>query len=723
MDKTPMRRSWTPQDDPDEAKLAGKVMDDDRDKPLSALDETALYVQLKEWFAADFEHSSAWRKGAKDDFDFVAGDQWSPKDKAALDDQNRPVITFNRTLSIIKAVAGIEINGRHETVFLPRSTTPGAIKANEILTAASQWMADGCDAEDEQSEAFQDATICGMGWTEQTIDYDEDPDGSYNEPRIDPLEMVWDRSARAKNLQDARRLFRVRRMSLFEARDLAASLGEENIDDADLNATWAMGIRDEKDTKPVEERRHRFENTGAHDPKSEVFVVHAQWIEHQPYYRVLDTVSGQLVELDPERFAVAQQAATEAGVELKHVRQTRKVYKQALLGGKVIGKVRPGLAKDRFTFQCITGERHRSKGTWFGLASLMRDPQMWANKWVSQTLHILNTTAKGGIIAEKDAFDDQRQAQDTYAKPDAITWAANGAISKGKIMQKPGTGIPSGYINLLEFAISSIRDVTGINMELLGLRDANQPGILEAQRKQAAMTILATMFDSLRRFRKNVGRVRLSLIQNFLADGRLIRIAGEDGMQMVALMKDQTLGDYEVIVEDAPTSPNQKEATWATLQMMLPVFRDMLTPEAVVAILEYSPLPSKLVDTFKSMASKPNPEADEAKALAKRQQAAKIERDEAAAYKDRTTADVDRLQGIIDLAQAGMSAPRPAMPAPSPRGPLLPGEPFAIPPIEGGGGQLPFVPTVPTNPQGPVLPELPIASEGVPGVPMANGLT
>jgi hypothetical protein len=44
---------------------------------------------------------------------------------------------------------------------------------------------------------------------------------------------------------------------------------------------------------------------------------------------------------------------------------------------------------------------------------------MWANKMLSNALHIANTTAKGGIIAEKTAFDDERQAEESYAQPDA----------------------------------------------------------------------------------------------------------------------------------------------------------------------------------------------------------------------------------------------------------------------------------------------------------------
>jgi hypothetical protein len=202
---------------------------------------------------------------------------------------------------------------------------------------------------------------------------------------------------------------------------------------------------------------------------------------------------------------------------------------------------------------------------------------------------------------------------------------------------------------LLELAISSIRDVTGINLELLGMRDANQPGVLEAQRKQAAMTILATMFDSLRRFRKQVGRVRLAFIQQFLADGRLIRIMGEDGVQQaVPLLKDQTLGDYEVIIEDAPTSPNQKQETWQFLLQLMPMFKGMMTPETAVLMLEYSPLPSKLVDQFKQMVEKAQQPGEEQQM----QQQLQIAGAKAQINKDDASADASRAKAILDLANA-----------------------------------------------------------------------
>ena len=570
------------------------------------------------------------------DFRFIAGEQWLAEDKKTLEDQGRPAIVFNRALPIIKSVAGIEINSRENTVFLPAIVSDQQqVEANATLNAANNWMSEGCDAESEQSEAFQDSLICGMGWTEQRVDFTEVWNGKYIEDRVYPVEMYWDRDARKANVRDAKRLFRLREMTLRDARDFLKAMKVENVADEDIDASWAAESDANMEApRPIEERRKREENAAAMDPKDMVRLVHAQWIEIEDYYKVVvpaedGSPSPQLQDMTTEEHDRLQSMLSVSKMQqLPSLPCRRKVYKQAIIGAKILGEVMPVLSRFGFTWQCITGEKNADKGTWFGLVNSLRDPQRWANKWLSQTMHILNSTAKGGIIAEDDAFEDIREAQLNYARPDAITSVKPGAISKGKLMPKPGAGIPTGYQALLEFAISSIPDVTGINMELLGLRDQNQPGILEKLRKQSAMTILATLFDSLRGFRRMVGRNRLSFIQDFFSDSRLIRIRIKAGVyQGLQITQDKTAGDYEVIVSEAPTSPDQKEVIWACFESLMPVLQPfmMQNPEVALTILEYSPLPSEVVQQLRQIAMTPNPQQQAAQQVDQQKQVAELQ--------------------------------------------------------------------------------------------------
>lgn len=642
-------------------------IDNGSERP-SELTELGLYRQIKDWFLGDSQHSAEWRKQAESNFDFIAGDQWEEKTKKDMIDQKRPPITFNLTLSVIKAVAGLEINGRHEIVYYPRGTEEGDVVANEALNGCSKWMGQNCDAEDEQSGAFEEVLICGMGWTESRMDYDEDPEGKYIEEKCDPIEMYWDRGARAKNLADAQRIYRVKKMSLGEARALAERIGAEDFHDEDLNASWAIGmdvsgkVRSTKDDNPSNGKLL----DGKFDPKDDVYIVQCQWWEREKYNRVANPFTGAIEEMDDKgladlnkRVGVANQRATQLdpsllpgeptqSLVLESVPATRKVFKQAFVGGKVL-KSGPCPREDGFTFGCITGQLHKTKGTWFGLVTLIRDPQMMANKWLSNTTQILNGTAKGGIIAEKTAFgNDIRQAQKTYADPTAITFVEDKAISGGKIMAKPGVGIAAPYVQLMEYAVESIWRATGMNQEIMGMRDVNQPGVLEQQRKQAAMTILSTLFDSLRRYRKQIGRIRLYFIQNFLSDGRIIRILGDGGMKAVRILKDQTMGEYDVIVDDSPTSPNTKEQTFSVLSALLPMMRGKMeeNPEAAAIFLEYSPLPSEAVEKLKkALLAPPSPEQQAAQRL-------QIEGTAAEVGKVKATTGKQKASAILDLARA-----------------------------------------------------------------------
>lgn len=626
----------------------------------SKLSDFALFNTLSSWFRADRDASQAWRTQAKDDFKFVAGDQWLPEDRKFLEDQGRPVIVFNRTLPIIKSVAGIEINSRENTIFLPAIISDGEqIQANETLNSANTWMSEGCDAESEQSQAFQDSLTCGVGCTEQRVDYDEIWDGKYQEDRIYPIEMYWDKDARKPNLKDAKHIFRLRQMTLRDARIFLESLKITGIADEDIDATWAVeSSANLQEPRPIEERRKREENALGIDPKDIVHLVHAQWIEHEDYFKVAvpgqpDPATGQpgapqLQDMTAQEHDAAQAQLAQMGTPpLPSLPCRRKVYKQAILGSKILGKPMPVLSRVGFTWAFITGEQHAEKGEFFGIVSVLRDPQRWANKWLSQTMHILNSTAKGGILAEEDAFEDIRDAQMTYSRPDAITAVRPGAISKGKIMEKPGGGMPAGFQGLLEFAISSIRDVTGVNLELLGMRDNDQVAQLDRQKKQTAMTILATTFDSLRGFRRLVGRNRLSFIQDFFSNDRLVRIRVKAGVyQGLRITKDKTAGDYEVIVSEAPNSPDQKEKTWGVFQEMMPILAPYMqqNPEVALTVLEYSDLPTEVVQQLRGIAAQgPTPEQQQQQNLALQEQQAKIQK---------LQADIQKILAQVPLERA-----------------------------------------------------------------------
>lgn len=638
----------------------------------STKDDEGLFLTLKEQILADIEASSAWRTRARNNFAFLAGigdKQWDEEALKILRDEKRPVITFNRLLKYVMAIRGLEINNRHETVFLPRQVSnPGKVEANEVLSQCSEWMDQQCNAPRHKSRAFRDMLATGLGATESCMDYDEDPRGKYVRTRGNPIEFGWDHNATDQNYLDSKRRWRIRKMLISEARSLLPGITDSpDVMDSDLDASWAAGVDvDSKDeagnTKSKEQREKREESTGIADPKKKVHIVQAQWWEYEAYHKVnipdLQSPGGtKNIDVPPEKLGQLQAKADENGIPIKASRVLRrKVYKQAFIGSRVLDSG-PAPKPDGFTFNFMTYEIDDSDGMPFGFVDIMRDVQIWSNKLFSQVLHIINTTAKGGILAEATAFEDIKEAQKTYARPDAITEVSDGALTKGKIIAKPGAGMPAGIIAMLKFAIEAYSDVSGVNLEIMGLADREQPGVLEAQRKQAAMTILATAFDSVSLYEQEEGKTKLYFIQTFIATSpRMIRIAGDDGFEVIPLLADKTLGEYDIVVEDAPTSPNTKERAWQALQMLVPTLQkeNLLTPEVVSAMLDYVPfLPSKLVQVLKKIATRPDPDAQMRREAAITSALEDLRGKKAVREKDQAMADNLRASAVVNMAKAG----------------------------------------------------------------------
>lgn len=538
-------------------------------------DDEDLIAKFDKWDQACNAHWASWRTEARELFDFYAGRQYTPDDIAAAKELKVQLVTFNRFASIIDAVAGAEITDREQVQYFPREI--GDAKVNELLTQGAEWVRDRSDAEFEESEAYKDALICGLGCTETRMDYDEEPDGQIVVDRIDPLEICADPKARKPNLADARYIRRKKVLSKEEARALFPG------------ATFA-GANDHMSSGSSEPgREYDGEDESAPAGEGEVEVCEYQWFETEAFGRVAGP--------EGETEVTGEELEGLLGVP-GLVRQTRRTYWRAFRSGtQIVGK--PEALKSRaFSFKFMTGKRDRNRGTWFGLGRLMRDPQKWANIFFGQILHIINTNAKAGIIADPAGIDDIRKFEEDWAKSDKVTWTGPGQLTSGAgpgIIPKPVPPYPQGLDRLMTIAVEAIQDSTGVNKEMLGMVERQQAGVLEHQRKQAAYGILAAFFDSLRRYRRAQGLLMLQLMK-FLPPDTLVRVSGEQGdQQYVQLALDDDTTKFDVIVDEAPAGPNQKERTFAMLTQLMPMLKDAaLPPEVWAEVARYSPLPTAI---------------------------------------------------------------------------------------------------------------------------------
>lgn len=564
-----------------------------QDLPSQGLNPETALLTIKNWYKESLEASREWRSQAKEDYDFYSGEQWSNEDKQAMREQLRPVIVFNRVGPVIDAIAGTEINNRQETRYIPREE--GDVAVNELLTAAGKYFRDQCQAEDEESDAFLDLVICGMGWTQTRLSFDDNPEGDIVIERVDPLEMYWDCAAKKRNLTDGRYLMRVRDVSIMDARALAPDAMDE-----DLDATWAKDVAEKSQNPHNADAPYYEKNTQQPlGKKKMVRLVECEWWDREEAYLVAitDPQTGEqnTKEFSAEEYQAIAAQSIQFGIPINASKFYKKCFYKAICGNKILNLTKS--LTSGASYNSMTGKRDRNSGMWYGIVRTMKDPQRWANKWLSQVLHIINSNAKGGIMAETDAFEDPRQAEENWTKAGSITWLSrNGAQ---KIQPKPQAQYPQGIDRLMEFAISSIRDTSGVNLELLGLADRQQPGVLEYQRRQSGITILAGLFDALRRYRKTQGKILLELITKYLNDGRLVRIAGEGYEKYVPLALNSETSNYDVIVDEAPSSPNIKDMVWQSFNQLLPTLVNAgLAPPIISGIvgefIKYSPLPNSL---------------------------------------------------------------------------------------------------------------------------------
>jgi hypothetical protein len=550
-------------------------------------------------FKASKDHFSAWREEARQLYDLKAGKQWLAEDESALKEQNRPSVTFNLSDKYHDAIVGLQINNRQDIKYYPREA--GDVVLNELLTGAVTWGRDLCDQADDETDAFGDCIWIGYGWMEGYLDRDLDPSGVPAGTRVDPLEMFPDPNARKRNLTDARYQIRVKFVEAAEYTDIVGDKeAQDSPDVAEMSAEEDDILSVVKDPQDyLEDTSHGAKKRGRRP------VADYQFWRREPRHMVSVEGFGSTV-MEPNEWKYYEPLLKRAKRPYKVTEIQQKVFYRARIAAGAVIECKRSPFQEGFTYHAITGKRDRNSGTFYGIGRALVDPQRWVNKFFSTILYALMTNAKGGIMAEEDAFPDPRKAEAEWANPSAITWVRKGALAAGKVLPKEQAKYPEGLDRLMTFSMNAIPQVSGLNAELLGLAERVQAGVVEAQRKQSAMAIIAWAFDAMRRYYRSMGRQQAEYVRLYMDEGTLIRVNGEAGKQYVPLVKDKMTGKYDVIVDEAPTSVNQRERTWAVLETLIPQILQagMSIPKEV---LDYAPLPADLAEKWKA-ALQPDPQ-------------------------------------------------------------------------------------------------------------------
>ena len=539
----------------------------------------------------------AWTKVAREADDFAAGHQWNDEDRAFLENQDRPVITFNRVTRMLMLIGGIEIQQRQEALVEPYNPSlPGVKEAADITTSMVRWALDQCDGDDERTSVFLDMISRGMGWGEFFMDYDTDPNGLMSFRRFDGFEARWDGASREPNLRDSRWRARRRWMSYD---DLVRYWGEKKAEEA--RAYKSEGGHDEEpevveNVSPIP-YEPGSETSGPGEHAGPYLVTQFQWWEWDTYYRTIDPqdpTGNKIITIPRDRFSLIEKAAEAEGKPPPpKVEQSLKRFRQTWVVGDLELETHD-LDVNEFTLLPMTGLWDNKKRTFFGLVRLMKDPQEWANKFFSQTLEIFNRSRKNALIVAPDAVQDPEKFEEQINSPGAI---AVGDPNKIKDLGSPQ--LPSALPYLLDYAVKSIGDAPGINLELLGQGAAQSPGITTRYRQNQGLTILGLFFNAERRHRMTETRLFIEYGRKYVADGRLIRLSGMGSVQAIPLFRQQLSRDYSIVLEQSASNPNMKMEVWTEFMPFLQIALKMGMFGVIAQILDYAPFPASIIEEIK----------------------------------------------------------------------------------------------------------------------------
>ncbi|MDR0215553.1 MAG: hypothetical protein LBJ15_16345 [Comamonas sp.] len=634
------------------------------------------HTTLMELLKYESERQGEERLQMQIDEDYQDHLQWKAEDAQLLMDRGQAPVVFNEGRQTIEWICGTEKRMRKDYKVLPRERDDEAMA--EVKTKLIKYTDDVNMTHWHRSRAFRQAVTAGLSWLEE---------GANRDPEAELIYSGWEdwrnvyRDSHSRNIDynvDARYLFRRRVVDLDYAVALLPDSREHLLamagrhDDLDPEGIWYLG---EKLTGASETEWGTATN---------IFGARAANITSSGYYDNSRRRSVELLECwyrIPERVKVFADGAFSGKVfnraDPLHAReleqQGARLYETVKFRMRLMicTKQAPCLDMEspfrhnRFLMVPIWGYRRARDGLAYGAWRGMRDIQDDLNKRRSKALYALSVNR---IIMEKGAVDDIDDLRSEAARPDGIMVKNPGR----ELKFDTNLGDFQANVELAAQDAQLIRNAGGVTAENLG-RDtnANSGRAILAKQDQGSLTT-SEFFDNLLLAIRQAGQLRLSHIEQFYTEEKVIRIVGESQRPIEWLtinrvdpatgevLNDITAREADFIVD---TQDYRSSMAQAALEQMFGLLGQIATfaPQAVLSVLdlvvESADIPGKeewvarirKINGQRDPAKPPTPEETQAEqvAAAKQEEAEKLAADTARTQLGKLQAEMELVRAQI----------------------------------------------------------------------------
>lgn len=577
------------------------ITDDSTDwRTILNEDQTSIDLlnKLVDWMqeAEGSIPETLWNTESVEDYNFYAGEQDSKAVIAKLTAADRPTTTFNEIKPKIDMLVGMADQVRREPTILPVGFEDQPLA--EIINGTFKHFRYLQGAGDKEMNCFEHSTKSGKSFLHYFVDVSNPYEPEIKCVRTPGRDVFVDPNSVEYDMSDAKYLG-IRKW--FREDEL-----KQYIPDFDGSVVRAAQIETEAANRP-----------SFFDPGSKLYKLIEMWytvVEEAIWF--INPITGKPDNLAPKDFKQLQKRLKE-GIEMEtgetlqvdelmHQKSfIKRKYFCLFSGPYIIAQGRSPYNHDLYPIVLFGAYKNEDKNVWFSATKPMKGIQVMLNTMRRQYGHLLQSAPKGLLMEEVGAIQNREEYERDSAKPNFILSLARGALNKVKFALQPQ--ISPIYGQLDGVYQQSMKDVSGIQDQLMGVQTASrEPGVTHRMRLESSVAVLYILFSNFRKSRIQSGKILLSMIQQYITQPYVIRLEGQQGMELMQInsemnpeskgFNDISAGKFDLVVDEEAENVTMRRGIAQMLMDMASQNPDSIPPEI---ILDYLDLPFSVKEEVK----------------------------------------------------------------------------------------------------------------------------